>query len=144
VSSRPRPLVANVFLVLFTGTPMFVDPTQGAIEFTTDSLADVAGNLAKKAAVLVDVRSEEEWNEGHVRGAVFLPVTTLCESCDAAALAKLLPAGSIVYTYCRIGMRSKVAALVLQKHGYTVRALQPGFDDLVEAGFAAETPPPPA
>lgn len=117
---------------------MFIDPTQGTIEFTTDSLAEVAENVATKAAVLVDVRSEEEWNEGHVRGAVFLPVTTLCDGCDAATLANLLPAGSIVYTYCRVGQRAKVAAFVLQKHGYTVRALQPGFDDMVEAGFPAE------
>ncbi len=118
--------------------PMFIDPTQGAIEFTTDSLAEVAHNLASKTAVLVDVRSEEEWNDGHVRGAVFLPVTALCEGCDAATLTNLLPADSIIYTHCRVGLRAKVAALVLQKHGYTVRALRPGFDDLVEAGFPAE------
>lgn len=123
---------------------MFIDPTQGTIEFTSDSLAEVAENVAAKAAVLVDVRSEVEWNDGHVRGAVFLPVTTLCEGCDAATLAKQLPADKILYTYCRVGLRAKVAALVLQKHGYTVRALQPGFEDMVEAGFPAETSTPSA
>lgn len=117
---------------------MFVDPTQGTIEFTTDSLADVAQNVAAQAAVLVDVRSEEEWNEGRVRGAIFLPVTMLCEACDAAMLAKQLPADKILYTYCRVGLRAKVAALILQKHGYTVRVLEPGHDDLVAAGFPAE------
>lgn len=123
---------------------MFIDPTQGTIEFTSDSLSEVAENVAAKAAVLVDVRSEEEWNDGHVRGAVFLPVTTLCEGCDAATLAKQLPAGKILYTYCRVGLRAKVAALILQKHGYTVRVLEPGYDDMVEVGFPVETSTPSA
>lgn len=117
---------------------MFNNPAHGNIEFTTDSLADVAQNVARKAAVLVDVRSEEEWNDGHVRGAIFLPVTALCEGTDVPTLTKQLPANSILYTYCRVGLRAKVAALILQKQGYTVRPLEPGFDDLVDAGFPAE------
>lgn len=117
---------------------MFINPVQGNIEFTTDSLADVAQNVARKAALLVDVRSEEEWNEGHVRGAIFLPVTALCDATDVSTLTQQLPSDSILYTYCRVGMRAKVAAFILQKQGYTVRPLEPGFDDLVEAGFPAE------
>jgi hypothetical protein len=37
-------------------------------------------------------------------------------------------------------MRAKNAAIVLQKHGYTVRPLKPGYEQLLKAGFKkAET-----
>ena len=36
-------------------------------------------------------------------------------------------------------MRAKVAAYELEKHGYTVRALKPGYNELVKAGFKKVT-----
>ena len=32
-------------------------------------------------------------------------------------------------------MRAKTAAKALEQHGYTVRALKPGYDELIKAGF---------
>jgi SAM-dependent methyltransferase len=53
----------------------------------------------------------------------------------AKALAKVLPEKKILYTFCVVGMRAKTAAYALEKHGYTVLALKPGYDDLLKAGF---------
>ena len=113
------------------------------VEFTEDSLAVVKKNVAAKKAVLVDVRSQEEWNEGHIEGSIFLPVTSLRKhSFDAKKLAKTLPKKTekkdkevVLYTFCVVGMRAKAATKVLQEQGYTVRTLKPGYEQLIEAGF---------
>ncbi len=91
------------------------------IEFTKDSLQVVQQNVAKNKAVLVDVRSEEEWKQGHLEGSIFLPVTSLRKGGDPKLLAKKLPPKKILYTFCTVGMRARAAAYVLVKHGYTVR-----------------------
>jgi rhodanese-related sulfurtransferase len=52
-------------------------------------------------------------------------------------LAKKLPKNkkTILYTFCVVGMRAKTAAIKLDQEGYTVRALKPGYDELLKAGF---------
>ena len=105
------------------------------IEFTKDTLEVVKANVAKKTAVLVDVRSQEEWNKGHLEGTIFLPVDSLRKGVDPKMLAKKLPKDKILYTFCVVGMRAKAAATKLEKYGYTVRALKPGYDDLIKADF---------
>jgi rhodanese-related sulfurtransferase len=106
-----------------------------AADHTTDSLATVHKNVADQKAVLVDVRETIEWNAGHVAGAISLPVSDFDrKNIDQSVLAPL-PKDRILYTYCLVGMRSKKAAGVLEKLGYDVRALKPGYEDLLKAGF---------
>jgi phage shock protein E len=105
------------------------------IEFTKDSLETVKTNVEKGKAVLVDVRSVEEWKKGHLEGALFVPVDSLRKNVDEKKLAKTLPKSKILYTFCVVGMRAKAAAAKLEKFGYEVRALKPGYDELIKAGF---------
>ena len=113
--------------------------TRPTIEFTKDSLNDVQKRVAAKKALLVDVRSKEEWNQGHVKGSILLPVTSLRKhSLDPEKLAKTLPKKKdnvILYTFCVVGMRAKEAGMILEKQGYNVRVLKPGYAQLIEAGF---------
>lgn len=105
------------------------------IDFTKDTLEVVKTNVAQKKAVLVDVRSQEEWNKGHIEGSIFLPVDSLRINVDPKMLAKKLPKRRIVYTFCVVGMRAKAAAIKLETYGYNVRPLKPGYDELIKAGF---------
>ena len=107
-----------------------------AAELTKDSLATVKKNVDQKKAVLVDVREKTEWNKGHVKGAIFLPLSALQE--DAKTLARRLPKDKIVYTHCVVGKRCVTAANILEKLGYKVRPIKPGYKELVEAGFKSE------
>lgn len=120
-------------------------PPRATVEFTEDTLETVQKNIAKEQAVLVDVRSKEEWDEGHVEGAIFLPVTSLRKyAFDAKKLAETLPPKKdklVFYTHCVVGMRAKEAAKILEREGYIVRALQPGYDELIEFGFKKAEPP---
>jgi rhodanese-related sulfurtransferase len=122
-------------LALLQTAPPASNAARHNVEHTKDSLAVVQKNIAAKKAVLVDVRSQEEWNEGHIAGSIFVPITSLRQGGDPKELAKKLPKKKILYTYCVVGMRAKNAAIALQKHGYTVRPLKPGYEQLLKAGF---------
>jgi rhodanese-related sulfurtransferase len=123
---------ALMFLVLMQVSN---NAARNNVEFTKDSLKVVEENIEKNKAVLVDVRSEKEWQRGHLEGSIFVPVTSLRKGGDPKMLAKKLPKKKILYTFCMVGMRARTAAFALEKHGYTVRALKPGYEDLVKAGF---------
>ena len=109
------------------------------IVHTKDSLDTVKAGLARKEALLVDVREKSEWEDGHLEGALFLPLSWLKEGATddqfAAKLAEKLPQKTVLYTHCRSGKRTLTAAAILKKYGYDVRPLKQGFDDLRNAGF---------
>jgi phage shock protein E len=120
-----------------------VNSPRSKVEFTKDSLEVIKKNVDSGKAVLVDVRSIEEWNKGHIEGSIFLPVTSLRKGGNPKVLAKTLPKKKILYTFCVVGMRAKTAAYELGKHGYTVRAVKPGYDELLDAGFKKGKPQKP-
>mgnify|MGYP003321315198 CR=1 FL=1 len=65
---------------------------------------------------ILDVREQSEYNEGHVPGAVLLPVGTISEETAAAVIENK---DTVVLVYCRSGNRSKTAAQALADLGYT-------------------------
>lgn len=62
-------------------------------------------------AVLLDVRSTEEYHEGHLEGSLNIPIIRL----PTISLPKETP----IFVYCLSGARSKRAADFLNKIGYT-------------------------
>lgn len=69
----------------------------------------------KRDFVILDVRTEEEFNEGHIKGAVCIPDTEI-----ATRAEKELPnKDQLILVYCRSGRRSKLAAETLANLGYT-------------------------
>lgn len=80
-----------------------------------------AKELVEAGHTLVDVRSDKEWEEGHVEGAVHLPLPEL-----GSRLGEL-PAGTPIVAVCHTGIRSALAARKLAKHGYPVMNLRGGM-----------------
>jgi rhodanese-related sulfurtransferase len=69
----------------------------------------------EKNYIVLDVRTEEEYNEGHIEGAVLIPdyeINTKAESI-------LKDKDQLLLVYCRSGRRSKLAAESLAALGYT-------------------------
>lgn len=64
-------------------------------------------------AVLLDVRSSQEYIEGHIRGSINIPVYDI----EKQAKNKLNK-DSIIIVYCSAGIRSKRAIQILEKLGY--------------------------
>ena len=113
----------------------FIHSRVHAAELSNDRLPTVQENLATHKAVLVDVREPGEWREGHVEGAILLPLSSLEKGVDTSAVEQQLPKDRIVYTHCVMGVRALKAAKILEKLGYSVRPLKAGYEDLVKAGF---------
>jgi len=123
----------SVCAVLCLGLVLSVRLLAG--DHTKDSLATVKKNLDDKKAVVLDVREADEWSEGHLAQAKSLPLSQIKKGITAEQLEKLAPPGTIVYLHCAAGARCVQAAKILKKSGRDLRALKPGYDDLIEAGF---------
>jgi len=65
-------------------------------------------------AVLLDVRSAQEYKEGHIMGSKNCPVYDL----ERNALSLLPDKENIIIVYCSAGVRSKRAIQILRKLGY--------------------------
>ena len=63
----------------------------------------------------MDVRHQEEYDEGHIPGAILIPNETI----TSEKLDELPDLDQIVLIYCRSGRRSKEAAQKLADMGYT-------------------------
>lgn len=72
--------------------------------------------MDSQAVVVLDVREQEEFEAGHIPGAILLPVGTITEETAEAAIPKK---NSTVLVYCRSGNRSKTASQALVDLGYT-------------------------
>jgi phage shock protein E len=86
-------------------------------------------------AQLLDVRTKEEWAEGHLKGAKLATVTE--EGFIDKAKALLDPKKPVV-VYCRSGKRSAKATEQLRANGFTVFDLEGGITAWIAAGKAVE------
>ncbi|MCU6761106.1 Thiosulfate sulfurtransferase PspE precursor [uncultured Roseburia sp.] len=65
--------------------------------------------------VILDVRTQEEYDQGHIKGAVCIPNETIGEEVSE----KLPQKDQTIFVYCRSGNRSKQASSKLAALGYT-------------------------
>ena len=65
--------------------------------------------------VIVDARTESEYAEGHIKGAILIPEYEVAERAESLIEDK----STLILVYCRSGRRSKIAAEELVKLGYT-------------------------
>jgi len=73
--------------------------------------AQVAGQVNSDEVILVDVRNESEWAEGHIPGARHIMLGYLAQRSGE------IPAGLPVVVQCRTGARSAIGASILQAQG---------------------------
>src|SRR5689334_1713907 len=85
--------------------------------------------------IIVDVREQNEWDEGHIPGAVHVPRGHL-----ESRIERVAPDTSRqVLLYCSTGNRSAFAAKTLEEMGYEeVTSLAAGFTDWKRNGFEVE------
>ena len=106
---------------------------------TKDALELIKKRIAKNEAILIDVREKDEWEDGHLQSATFLPLSILEEGPSNEAfiesVTKNLPKDKIIYCHCAAGGRVMPASAILHKLGYDIRPLKAGYKDLLKAGF---------
>lgn len=70
---------------------------------------------SQEGYIILDVRAQEEYDEGHIPGAIVIPHTAI----EDRAEEELPDKGQLILVYCRSGRRSKIAAEALVELGYT-------------------------
>lgn len=103
-------------------------------------VSDVAAALAAggdPGFVVLDSRSTESWDQGHIPGAVHLPTALIPEQAG-----QLLDPSVPVVTYCwGPGCNGATrAALALAQLGFQVKEMLGGFEYWAREGFAYDTP----
>jgi phage shock protein E len=88
----------------------------------------------QKTEVVLDVRSPEEFAEGHIPGSLNIPHE------EVARKANELKKYDTVYIHCRSGGRAQIAAAELEKHGVKnlVCVVGSGMPDWIAAGYPVE------
>ncbi|MDQ1485540.1 MAG: hypothetical protein QOJ62_1233 [Actinomycetota bacterium] len=107
------------------------------LAFETD-VSDVQAALAAQPTdiVVIDCRGRESWQQGHLPGAVHLPVSVIADLAP-----RKVPAGASVVTYCwGPGCNGATkGALEFAKLGYEVKEMIGGFEYWAREGFPIET-----
>ena len=85
--------------------------------------------IAGGDASAVDVRSEEEWSEGHIPGAIHLP------DADPGAGTKPLEEGARLMVIAKDGRTAVEAANGLREAGYDAIAVDGGMNDWASEGY---------
>ena len=81
---------------------------------TTILLASLSW-ASDEGTMIIDVRSDREWQAGHLATAVHLPLNNIAQDIDGLVDNKQQK----IYLYCRSGNRSGKAVKILQSLGYS-------------------------
>lgn len=100
-------------------------------KFKTVSVDEFAQVIADTSVIRLDVRTPEEYAEGHVEGAINIDV--LNTDFEQKTIS-VLPKDKTIALYCRSGRRSKKAAAILAEKGYVVVELGTGYTGWKNAG----------
>lgn len=100
-------IISLIILVLFT---TFAQATVKSIE--PQMMLKLLQN--KQAPLILDVRSEQEFIDGHIEGAVNISYDLLIEKNEALTAYKKRD----IIVYCRSGRRAQIAYKILQEQGF--------------------------
>jgi len=75
--------------------------------------------------IILDVRTSEEYNRGHIKGAINIPHDSVENQLEQLDISKP------VLVYCGIGSRSAYASEILEKQGYDVYNMYEGYDTYI-------------
>lgn len=118
------------FLLLLL-LPSCAEENKTSAGSTVLPVEEYAQNLnSDTTAYLIDVRTPEEYAEGHIEGAVLMNV--MDEQTFLAGI-DTLDASHTYYIYCRSGHRSQKASGLMSEHGLKVVDLQGGYNAWKEA-----------
>ena len=105
-----------LLLLLLTGCGGTASNASSESSYQQISQEEAKEMMDTQDVIILDVREQDEYDRGHIPGAVLLPVGTI----DEETAAEVIPEkDSTVLVYCRSGNRSKTASSALSELGYT-------------------------
>ena len=102
-------------VMLLTACGQNTENDQGAVyvNITAEEAKQIMDN--EEGYIILDVRTQEEYDEGHIPGAIVISHEKIEEKAEEVLTDK----NQLILVYCRSGRRSKIAAEVLVELGYT-------------------------
>ena len=84
----------------------------------------------EQGTLMLDVRTQEEWDAGHIPGATLIPLDQI------AIRFGELPVDQEIVIYCRSGNRSAQALSILNEEGFSdIYSMDGGINDWILAGY---------
>ena len=114
---------------LFALATMFTVACHGAPAEPGEMITPEIMAAIESQALIVDVRTPEEFADGHYPGAINIPHDTILEGIEQLGVTEETP----VILYCRSGNRSGQAEQVLQEKGFTEARNAGGLEALLSA-----------
>ena len=97
-------------------------PSAAADASTSEPLPDrdpeLAHRLVEQGALLLDVRTPDEYAAGHIEGAVNIPHDQIADEIERIGELTGNDKSKAIVVYCRSGRRSGLAKQTLAEHGY--------------------------
>lgn len=132
---RKKRLVLTL-VVIIAVSALIIYYTQIHLPSTTISFGDVTVEEAKSlvesnvSLIIVDVRTREEYDSGHIEGAILIPVSELESRINELSKEEEL------LIYCRTGNRSSNSVNILKANGYTkIFHMNDGIIVWIQAGY---------
>ena len=106
-------LLLAVMMLTACGQDTEKDQGEVYMNITAEEAKEIMDS--QEGYVILDVREQDEYDAGHIPGAILIPYTQIEEK----AKGMLPDKGQLILVYCRSGRRSKIAAESLVELGYT-------------------------
>ena len=102
-------------VMLLTGCGQAKEAVQEAVYMNITAQEAKAVMDSREDYIILDVREQDEYDEGHIPGAILIPHGQITEKAEQLLQDK----DQLLLVYCRSGRRSKIAAESLVELGYT-------------------------
>lgn len=102
-------------VMMLTACGQDIENDQGAVyvNITAEEAKKIMDS--QEGYIILDVRTQEEYDEGHIPGAIVISHEEIAEKAEGVLTDK----NQLILVYCRSGRRSKIAAEALVELGYT-------------------------
>ena len=110
-----RLIILLLAVMMLTACGQDKENNQGAVY--VNITAEEAKRImdSEEGYIILDVREQDEYDAGHISGAILIPYTQI----EAKANEMLPDKDQLILVYCRSGRRSKIAAEALAELDYT-------------------------
>lgn len=112
-------------------TPQLLNLDNDSGDYGDVTVAEASNLIGDKPGlVILDVRSQSEYDDGHIEGAILIPNTEIADRLDE------LDKGDELLVYCRTGNRSGQAIEILEEAGFTkIYHMNDGISTWISEGY---------
>lgn len=102
-----------IFLLLVFVMLCGCESNENLVEKNTLSAVDILETMNENEYIVIDVRTKDEYNTGHIVNAINIPYDEISENIEISK-------DKVLFVYCRSGKRSNIAYNTLKELGYEV------------------------